>query len=399
MPLVFSFFIPRIGIYIAMAYGVYLLFKRGELLSFFILLIWARSSHPVVFPKSDLFTLIWWLAIYIPLVIFTLKNGKVFKNKFFWIALFGLCLSSIFSINPILSFFKVLNWSFILFLVLCLRDSTSTKTNLSGTFLMMFLLISLTTIPFQSVAYHRDGLGFQGILNHPQAMAVFLVVMLEITLTGHKFKSILGRYLMISLVVIFVIMTRARTGLFLLFFQFFWRILLPDLKLFSSKGKLRRSFVLSSLVIVLAGFAFLGTSGAAVQSFLRKGQNNISLTESFERSRGFIIFQQVQNFSENKYTGIGFGIARSSSHEQEVKYIAGIPLSAATEKANLPISILEEIGILGFFCLLPFFRAYFRKGSFQGLAVIFVISNLSEMTFFSYGSFGLLALVPFINYD
>ena len=114
----FSLFIPFIGIFISMTYGVYLLLRRGELLSFFVLLIWARISNPVVFPKSLLFTAVWWMFLYVPLLILTIKKGRIFQNRFFWLALGGLVLSSIFSINPILSALKVFNWAFIMFLVL-----------------------------------------------------------------------------------------------------------------------------------------------------------------------------------------------------------------------------------------------------------------------------------------
>ena len=81
----FSLFIPFIGIFISMTYGVYLLLRRGELLSFFVLLIWARISNPVVFPKSLLFTAVWWMFLYVPLLILTIKKGRIFQNRFFWL--------------------------------------------------------------------------------------------------------------------------------------------------------------------------------------------------------------------------------------------------------------------------------------------------------------------------
>ena len=135
---------------------------------------------------------------------------------------------------------------------------------------------------------------------------------------------------------------------------------------------MQKRFVVLLFAILIGGITAFRIVGNDIQSFLRKGQDNVSLSDSFERSRGFIIIQQLENFSDNIYTGIGFGIAQSYSHEQQVTYFAGIPVSAATEKANLPISILEEVGVLGLISMLPFFRSYFRNSKFQGLAIIFL---------------------------
>ena len=102
-------------------------------------------------------------------------------------------LSSIFSINPILSALKVFNWAFIMFLVLPERCVFDSNKFISKIFDCIFIDISCyITLCIYIVS--KSGLGFQGMVNHPQAMAVLLVILLEISLTMKNFSSSREKY-------------------------------------------------------------------------------------------------------------------------------------------------------------------------------------------------------------
>ena len=130
--------------------------------------------------------------------------------------------------------------------------------------------------------------------------------------------------------------------------------------------------------------------------YIFKSASSQSIDTAFEESRGFIIFQALNNIENHPITGIGFGVANSETHDFniDISPITGLPVGAATEKANLIIAVLEETGIVGlmFFALffLPFLRVIANSGSIAlaWAALTAVCTNISEMSFFSMGGFG-----------
>ena len=133
----------------------------------------------------------------------------------------------------------------------------------------------------------------------------------------------------------------------------------------------------------------------SVYGFIRKGQSQVTVEQSFESSRGRGIADQWANFNASPLFGIGFGVSLGSSFKPVFDSFTGLPLSASVEKGFLPTAILEETGIFGatFFVvfLLSLIRHVFSKIDlvlpWVFLASLFV--NTGEMIFFSAGGLGL----------
>jgi hypothetical protein len=135
----------------------------------------------------------------------------------------------------------------------------------------------------------------------------------------------------------------------------------------------------------------------AVQDFLFKEANSGDLSGAFEASRGFIVDQQILNFQSSPWVGIGFGVSNSTTHALQVAVdpMTGLPVGAATEKANLALAVLEETGVVGTLAFVPFFFALvYRLARTRSLPLAWaslaaLSTNISEMTFFSFGGIGL----------
>ena len=132
----------------------------------------------------------------------------------------------------------------------------------------------------------------------------------------------------------------------------------------------------------------------SVKTFILK--NNTSLVDSYSTAletllvtRKAQIDMMLRNIEQKPWTGIGFG---TSTHPFFV-YHAGT-FSAPTEKGILPLAILEETGIIGAAFFLLFLSLLYReliiRHNLPGIGVLttFLVCNLGEMGFFSFGGPG-----------
>ena len=132
-----------------------------------------------------------------------------------------------------------------------------------------------------------------------------------------------------------------------------------------------------------------------VAEFVRKGEDNVTIGEAFEGSRGAGIEGQWRNFLDHPVSGIGFGVSLNPSFQPIIEPVTGLPLSASVEKGFLPSAILEETGIIGTACLLLFLTALIFHGLPKtDLAIAWVLMtsvavNVGEMVFFSANGLGL----------
>lgn len=106
-------------------------------------------------------------------------------------------------------------------------------------------------------------------------------------------------------------------------------------------------------------------------------------------SRKALVDFSWQNFLENPYFGIGFGVAKTETFRQNATY-----LTAPAEKGFLPTAILEEGGVIGtsmfvLFVIL-FARDLLKDRNVPALVMsgTFLATNLGEMTIFSPGGAG-----------
>jgi hypothetical protein len=178
---------------------------------------------------------------------------------------------------------------------------------------------------------------------------------------------------------------------FMSFPVFFWR------RSHNAVISMKKGVALSLLVLVLV-LVLLSTSDAfsnAVLGFVTKGQNKVSVGESFEHSRGRGIESHLANFMKNPWIGNGFGVDATGDFGSRVKYLMGIPVSASSEKGIVYTAILEEIGVIGLVAFLVFLGAFFSKATrldppLMALLFACLTVNVGEAVLFSVNGNGLI---------
>lgn len=269
------------------------------------------------------------------------------------------------------------------------------------------LVVSLP-LAVTSLGYLRNGTGFQGILNHPQAFGptmALLCAWATARLLGEArppwwLLAIAG----IALVAVF--RSEARTaGLAV--------VLGVSIAIFIGPGLAGRSMsqmvpglrsprvwavILTTAVAVLVMSA---TFSDLIQYYITKSgrAGAQGLWDAYELSRGRQMDAMLDNIRQQPWTGIGFGI----DSEPELMVVSrdpifGLPLGASIEKGVAPLMVLEELGAFGAILVavwaLRLFRSAARGGVVcfaVGLTVLFI--NFGEATLFSPGGFGLLSIV------
>jgi hypothetical protein len=144
------------------------------------------------------------------------------------------------------------------------------------------------------------------------------------------------------------------------------------------------------LVVQLA----TGRVSSGVSEFVLKGGQG-SVSESFDASRGGLVSSQLRNFMTSPWIGHGFGVFAEGDPTPGVRTFMGIPVSAPVEKGVLPTAVLEETGVIGFFCfawliyalIAPVWRRAPHPIVAMLIACLFV--NLGEAILLSPGGMGL----------
>ena len=330
------------------------------------------------------------------------------------LALFGLVVAtcSLFVSDFIaVSLFKLLSF---LFAAVCILGGgkylAAKQTSLLPWFVGMWLsvvVLSLATLATPSVAYFRDGQGFQGVLNHPQA--VFCAPAVAWTSAAVFMRGLSAghvAWVTFALACVALLLTRGRTGVAAMALAGAAVLAIAMLGHNHWRGEIARAalkgravFIVFALLTAIAAFPafFLGT----FQQFVLKGQTEKTIDQAFESSRGFLIDESLRNFAEQPWLGIGFGLSRSEKFDfvPTIEPISGLPLSASTEKPNLVMALLEETGLVGLVSFLPFFlaliRQILRRADLQLAWMLFtaLAVNVGETVFFSMGGLGLYTLL------
>jgi hypothetical protein len=279
--------------------------------------------------------------------------------------------------------------------------------------LALWLGVLASSIPFifvPSVGYFLDGEGFQGATNHPQMLAAICAPVIvwsgfQVLLLGRKAGALAWLLLGMSLVEAFL--TRGRTALAAAVLGGVAAVLYAYLTRGRWLAEMRMSKVFQRLVIVALAVGavvviYPETIGDAFTSFVYKRDvGNTTIADALESSRGLLIAEEVANFLGSPWVGIGFGVSRSAIHpfQPVIEPLTGIAIGAATEKANIAVALLEEIGIFGAIAFLPFIVSLIRQIGRRaplslGAAALGAFSvNISEMVFFSMGGLGLYVLL------
>lgn len=272
------------------------------------------------------------------------------------------------------------------------------------------IAIVLASLPFITggVGYLRNGTGFQGILNHPQAFGPF-VALLCVWLAGRflsERKMPLWQVGLLALCPVLVMASEARTaGLALAL-----GIALPvAFSLMSVRyrltkllpGILTARFAVAIAVVGIGVLAFSTVIFTQLEFFLFKSgrSTGTNLVDAMEASRGILVFKMIDNIKEYPIGGIGFGIASFPDAMAVARDpFFGLPVGAPIEKGVMPLAVVEELGIPGAMLVFAWLWMLIRRSARAGFASLTVITtalviNLGENIFFSAGGMGLLLMV------
>lgn len=346
-----------------------------------------------------------------------LLRGRVKRTPQFALTLllgaFLLAHSVIFSPSADVSILKSGSWLFTFLTLTSAWDGMDaiTRRRVEGQLIGALIALMLASLPLigSEAGYLRNGLGFQGILNHPQAfgpMVAMLAVWLgALFLTDRKRPSV-ARVLALALCIPLVVLSEARTaglamviGLVVPLIAAVMYLRSRTLVFLPGLGMTRSALAAISLTAVAL---VSGSSvGGAMEAYLSKRDDADSVISLAEASRGVVVYPMLKNIEAYPITGIGFGIASVPSLRiVERESVSGLPISAAAEKGVLPIMVLEEIGVIGFSLVLIWLTVHIRAAIRSGFVETVVmwtalLTNLGEATFFSSGGMGLLLMILF----
>jgi hypothetical protein len=319
-----------------------------------------------------------------------------------------------FLFSPIVdvSVMKALSWTAVMATILSGWNglTPSARDTLVAELFGLLGLILLVSLPLISreIGYMRNGTGFQGVLNHPQAFGSSMAMLgswglARLLVERRGLAVAIG---LLAACIYAVLASESRTaGLALALGCLF------SLVAQACFGRLGVRRLVPGLYNPLVWFAFLMTLIAGlvlapmivdrVEHFISKSgrQESGSVLEAYETSRGFLIDQMNQNIADRPFFGIGFGIASDPADMDVARDpILNLPVGAAIEKGVLPLAIVEELGIV----ISILFGAWvFRlmwiagRGGLVPSTVVTtaLITNFGEATFFSAGGFGLILLL------
>lgn len=272
--------------------------------------------------------------------------------------------------------------------------------------LSILMVISLPLLG-TGLGYLRNGTGFQGVLNHPQAFGPTMAV-LATWAASRALSSSVPPYALMGLFVlcmVLILLSEARTAGFalliaLLLAAFVLQALTRRrLKSLFPAIKSKRFVITATVTLAIASLSAPALSGF-IQSYISKRGDAAGLVEVYDRSRGRLMQAMWANVREHPWAGIGFGIASDPlSMEVQRDPVLGLPVSASIEKGVLPLAILEELGIPGAIAVSAWLWLLIRRATrgrrIAPIALLFtaLLLNMGEMMLFSPGGMGLLMLV------
>lgn len=317
--------------------------------------------------------------------------------------------SILFSAIVDVSVLKAVSWTLLMttllaaWLGLSLQERDMISRQIFGG-LIVVLLMSLPLIA-SPLGYLRNGEGFQGVLNHPQAFGPTMAI-LGAWAVSRVLSERRPTWLVLALVptcLVLIVLSQARTAaLSMIIGVAIATVLAPNRP--GRSGLMPRSLhskrvQILGLLSLLALVVFAPQIGERFQSFVAKRGQATTLGEAYQISRGSLMIRMQDNISRKPMQGIGFGIASElSAMDVQRDSVFGLPLAAPVEKGVLPIAVLEELGLLGFVCVAGWFWMLFLRVMRAGITPLAVsltalIMNFGEATFFSPGGLGLLSLI------
>lgn len=326
----------------------------------------------------------------------------------FLLGLFIFVHSWMVSPEPLISILKGISWTlaFLTSLSAWIALSLEERDKLESEVFFSLLLVafvSLLMVAMPQGYMVRGGGGlFQGFLGHSQALGSTLAL-LSAWVTAAYLQRPKWRYLSyLSVIIPLIFITGSRTaflaGLLGVAIALVLTMLLSQQRLLKIAPSLHSAKLWAWVCICFLGavFAFEEIS-STFGEFINKGRDYTSIAQAYDDSRGGLVETMMENINEYAISGIGFGIA-SDPNDIVVKYLAGIPVSAAVEKGVTPVAVLEELGIPGAALAAIWLALLIKTAARSGLQPLAVFStilalNLGEATLFSPGGMGMLSII------
>jgi len=313
---------------------------------------------------------------------------------------------------PDVSVLKALMWSVSIGTLLSLWAELGDqgRVNAERSLVQGALLVAALSVPlvFVGPGYLRNGVGFQGLLNHPQALGAALAPVAGWIIAGYleasstRWPQLVAAGALLGL----ILLSRSRSaGLAVVAGVTAAVALVAVVGSNSSRGtgfgRVGRRVAVPIAVALLAAAALGVEWSGALEGYLKKGADDASIVGAYDVSRGHFIRRMWRNVESTPWLGIGFGIAS----EREAMVVTrddatGLPVGAPVEKGVMPLAIIEELGVVGG-ALVFAWMAFLVRRSVQGgmrhaSVVLTVIAvNLGEAAFFSTGGLGIWLLILF----
>lgn len=321
--------------------------------------------------------------------------------------------SLLFSSIPDVSILKSLSWVVVMMTLLSAWQGLSTAQRASlfsqlqrGLIWLMLLSLPLLAVP--SIGFLRNGTGFQGVLNHPQAFGptvALIGVLVGGRILGER-KPAWKDIVFLGLCFVLVVLSEARTAGVAMVMGLLGSALFSPIFAGISRRRmlpgLRSRRFQAVILVAVASILITGPLLAGkLTKYLFKRSDTTSLIAAADASRGELVEKMLVNIKNNPWTGIGFGIASNPDEMQiERDPLLDLPLSAPIEKGVMPIATLEELGIFGAMAVFGWFYISLRRGARSGVpqfAVLLtaILVNFGESMFFSVGGMGMLLLILF----
>ncbi len=380
-------------------------------------------SNTSLFPGSSYGYLLKWVLMFCAAgrVYFTylFSYKKTIPKWFIYLFIFSI-FSAIFSLMNSYSISVSLSTQLVFFIgisTIFLGFEQSTDISWSSWFFTLFTAMIVSSLPLLTMpqGYFRNSQGFQGILNHPQAYGVYIIIptlwLTIIWFTSKKMSFFMQLLILCGWITVFASRTRTAlfavilTVLFNIIISFKRRKFLKNLSpnILKSLQKPATLILISIIIIILVLYG--NVIHKEIGKFIFKGTYFSKYLEQksfypsynvYNESRGTLIKNSWENFIKHPWTGIGFGIGSVESNFAVKKStIYGIPLSAPTEKGFIFTALLEEVGIFGTLLFLLFLFKLIKPiiefgdlASVTLLGVAFFVT-FGEMVFFSAGGFGI----------
>lgn len=317
--------------------------------------------------------------------------------------------SVVMSIFPLVSFLKLATFALgtTTVIVGLYRTSHRMEHWLSWLYTMGgFILVASIPFYFHPLGFARNGVGFQGITNHPQTFGPILAPLTALFTGLYLFYPGLKNRWVGSLALLGwggMYLSLSRTSMLAAALGLGIAVAVGLLFRGATWGeKISRAFgrpeIVFATILVLGLTAVQWTSiQQEVMELVFKDQEATSVVETLQQSRGALIDQSMSNFWRAPLIGIGFGAPsdpmRFASHMERGPL--GIPISASVEKGFMPTAVLEETGIVGAVLVLVLLAFLVvpvaRHGEFVAFWVLVtaLLLNFGEMIFFTMGGNGM----------